>query len=441
MKNSIEQTFTIFSLLKFALPTIIMMIITSLYTIVDSMFVSRFVGTNALSAINIVFPLINVIMALAIMLSTGGSAVIARKLGRGNQDAARSNLSLIYLTGTILALLISFVGILYLDTIIRWLGSSELLYEYCEDYLLVQLLFAPFLVVQILCQTFLVVAGNPRLGLIASIVAGIVNIILDYIFIVMLHWGITGAAVATGIGYCLGAACGVIYLFSRKSTLYFSKPQLDLKMLWQSIFNGSSEMITNVAMAVVTFLYNIIMMKHLGEDGVAAITIILYMEFLLNALFMGFSMGVAPVISYNYGAKNVAQIRHIFKICLAFIGSSSIVIYLGAIALAPYIIVIFTPTDSNVYQIATNGFSLFSICFLFGGINIFTTALFTAFSNGKISAIISFLRTFVFIAGGLLILPKLFSETGIWLAMPIAEFLTMGIAAYFLFCYRRQYHY
>ena len=441
MKNSIEQTFTLFSLLKFAIPTIVMMIITSLYTIIDSMFVSHFVGTNALSAINIVFPLINIIMALAIMLSTGGSAVIARKLGKGNKNSARSNLSLLYLTGLCISLFISCISIFYLDPIIWYLGSSELLYSYCYDYLLVQLWFAPFLVLQILCQTFLVVAGNPRLGLIASIAAGIINILLDYLFIVIMNTGIIGAAIATGIGYCIGAACGIIYLFSRKSTLYFMKPQFDLKMLWQSMFNGLSEMITNIAMAVITFLYNIIMMKYLGEDGVAAITIILYMEFLLNALFMGFSMGVAPVISYNYGAKNIEQICHIFKICVSFIALSSIIIFFSATLLAPSIISIFAPSSSNVYAITIQGFSLFSICFLFGGINIFTTALFTAFSNGKISAFISFLRTFIFIAGGLLILPNIFLTSGIWLAMPIAEFLTMLIVFYFLFAYRKHYYY
>lgn len=441
MKNSIEQNFNLFSLLKFAFPTTIMMIITSLYTIIDSMFVSRFVGTNALSSINIVFPLINVIMAVAIMLSTGGSAVIARKLGSGDSKSARANLSLIYITGALLAVLIGIFSILWIDKIILGLGSSPLLYNDCYGYLFVMLLFSPFLVLQILSQTFFVVAGNPRLGLIASITSGVVNVILDYVFIVALHYGIVGAAAATGIGYLIGAVWGVLYLFGRKSSLYFGRPRLDLKMLRQSVFNGSSEMITNVAMAVVTFLYNIIMMKYLGEDGVAAITIILYMEFLLNALFMGFSMGVAPVISYNYGAKDNAQLRRIFKICLAFIFVCSIAVFGGAALLAPSIIAVFTPVQSRVYQIAAEGFTLFSICFLFGGINIFSTALFTAFSNGKISAIISFLRTFVFIAGGLLLLPNLFSATGIWLAMPAAEFLTMGIAAYFLYAHRRRYHY
>lgn len=199
-------------------------------------------------------------------------------------------------------------------------------------------------------------------------------------------------------------------------------------------------MITNIAMAMITFLYNLIMMKYLGENGVAAITIILYVEFMLNALFLGFSMGVEPVFSYNYGAKNKRQIQRIFKNCTICIGVATIAVFTAAASFFPNIVSVFTPVGSEVYKIAAEGFPIFSLCFLFGGVNIFTTALFTAFSNGKISGIISFLRTFIFIAGGLLVLPRLFSVPGIWMAMPIAELVTLSIALYFLYAYRRRYH-
>lgn len=441
MENSIGQEFNFLSLLKFAAPTVIMMIITALYTIIDSIFVSRFVGTNGLSAINIVFPVLSAIMAVAIMFSTGGSAIIARKLGAGEEREARENLTLIYITGFIISIVFVISGTLFMKPLIYGLGTTEGLYELCRGYLRIMLFFAPALVIQIFGQSFIVVAGNPNLGMGLSIASGIVNVILDYIFIVPLNMGIEGAALATGIGYTISAIGGLIYLFKRKSNLYFERTSLDLKMLGESCFNGSSEMVTNIAVAIVTFLFNIILMKYLGEDGVAAITIMLYAQFLLNALFMGFSMGVAPVISYNYGSDNREQLKKIFRICIGFIGINSILVFGTAIFISPIMMEIFTPRGSNVYEIATSGFPIFSISFLFVGINIFASAMFTAFSNGKISAAISFLRTFVFIVAGLITLPILFNVKGIWLAMPVAELCAMFISIGFILAYGKRYHY
>lgn len=441
MKNSIGKEFNFFSLLKFALPTIIMMIITSLYTIVDSMFVSRYVGTNALSALNIAYPAINIVMAISIMLSTGGSAVIARKMGSGKTKEARKNLSLIYLSGFIVSITIAIIGITFINKLIRLLGASDILFDYAKDYLTILLIFAPFLVIQMLCQTFLVVAGNPTLGLTISIVSGIVNCVLDYTFIAVLDLGIVGAALGTGIGYVIGAVWGVLYLCRKKNTLHFEKPTFDLKVLAESCFNGSSEMVSNIAMAVVTLLFNLTMMKFLGEDGVAAITIMLYAEFILNALFMGFSMGVAPVISYHYGSENPVQIKKIIKICVVFIVICAMLAFCSALLITPILIQIFTPIGSSVYNIAIGGFAIFSLGFLFSGMNIFASAMFTAFSNGKISALISFLRTFVFIVAGLLILPQFFAVKGIWFALPVAEFLTMLLSVTLIIRYRNQYRY
>ncbi len=441
VENSISKEFHFFSLLKFATPTVVMMIITALYTIIDSIFVSRYVGTNGLSAINIIYPVINVLMAIAIMFSTGGSAVIARKLGSGDEKEARQNLSLIYVTGFILSVISVAACMLFIKPLIHGLGATEVLFDLSKQYLIIMLLFAPALVIQIFGQSFIVVAGNPNFGLTLSIISGIANIILDYIFIVPLNMGIAGAAIATGIGYSIGAIGGLIYLFKNKSNLYFEKPVLDFKMLGESCFNGSSEMVSNIAMAIITFLYNIILMKYLGEDGVAAITIMLYAQFLLNALFMGFSMGVAPVISYNHGAENHIQLKRIFKICIGFISVSSILIFVIALWISPYMMEIFTPVGSNVYEIAMSGFPLFSISFLFVGINIFASSLFTALSNGKVSAIISFLRTFVFIIAGLTILPSIFHVPGIWLSVPAAELLAMVMCIYFIIAYRNKYKY
>lgn len=441
VENSISQEFHFFSLIKFATPTVIMMIVTSLYTIVDSIFVSRYVGTNGLSAINIVYPILSVIIAIAIMFSTGGSAVIARKLGSGDEKEARQNLALIYLTGFVICLILVASCMVFIKPLIYGLGSTEVLFELCKEYLSIILLFAPALLIQIYGQSFIVVAGNPKYGLSLSIVAGIVNVILDYIFIVPLNMGIAGAALATGIGNLVAAVGGVIYLFKNKSNLYFERPVLDFKMLGESCFNGSSEMVTNIAIAIVTFMYNLILMKYLGEDGVAAITIMLYAQFVLHALFMGFSMGVAPVISFNHGSENHIQLKRIFRICIGFISVSSIIVFFTALWISPYMMEIFTPVGSNVYDIAISGFPLFSLSFLFVGINIFASSLFTALSNGKVSAIISFLRTFVFIIAGLTILPPLFHVPGIWLSVPVAELLAMVMSIGFILAYGKKYRY
>lgn len=441
VENSISREFHFFSLVKFATPTVIMMIITALYTIIDSIFVSRYVGTNGLSAINIIYPVLSVIMAIGIMFSTGGSAIIARKLGSGNEKEARENLSLIYLTGIGISVAAVVACMLFIKPLIYGLGSTEILFDLCKQYLVIMLLFTPALVIQIFGQSFIVVAGNPNFGLSLSIAAGVVNIILDYIFIVHLNMGIAGAALATGIGYLVGAVGGVIYLFKSKSNLYFEKPKFDVRMLGESCFNGSSEMVTNIAIAIVTFMYNLILMEYLGEDGVAAITIMLYAQFLLNALFMGFSMGVAPVISYNYGAENHKQLKRVFRICIAFISVSSILVFITALWISPYMMEIFTPVGSNVYEIATKGFPLFSLSFLFVGINIFASSLFTALSNGKVSAVLSFLRTFVFIIAGLMILPPWLGVTGIWLSVAAPELLAMIVAIIVIFVYGRRYKY
>lgn len=442
MENKLAKEFHFGSLIKFALPSMIMMVFMSLYTMVDGIFVSRFVGTQALSAVNIVYPIYNVIIAIGIMLATGGSAVIAKKLGEQKQKEAKENFSLLLLVGAVIGLLILIFGILFLNQMLHMLGANENLYPYCLSYARILLLFAPFGILQLLFQYFFVTAGKPILGLAVTIIGGVMNMILDYLFIVPFKMGIEGAALATGIGIAIPALFGLFYFsIKRKGTLYIVKPRYDGKVLIQSCFNGSSEMVSNVAIAVVTFLYNIIMMHFFGEDGVAAITILMYSQFLLNAVFLGYSMGVAPVFSYNYGSENHKVTKRIFKSSLWFVTLTSILSCVLAIVLAPYIILIFAAKGSHVYQIAMDGAFLFNLNYLFAGINIFVSALFTAFSNGKVSAILSFLRTFVFIVSGLLLLPRVMGVQGVWVALTVAEAMTIILCIYCLIRYRKRYHY
>ena len=429
MENKLAQNFTITSLLKFTAPTCIMLVFMSLYQMTDAVFVSNFVGENALSALNIVFPIPSIIIAIAIMLATGGSAIIAKNMGEGEPRKAKQNFSMIIMVGIILGFIVMIIGLLWIEPIIKILGGTPKLYSYCYDYLFILLLACPLTVVQMLFQTFFVTASKPHLGLALTILGGVSNIVFDYLFIVVLQMGVAGAAIGTSIGYALPAIISRLYFaLNRKGTLYLIKPVFDKNVLLKTCTNGSSEMVTNLAIAIVTLLFNKIMLKYMGENGVAAITIVLYAQFLLTSIFMGFSSGIAPVFSYNYGNNNKVQIKKLFKMSVGIISVLSLAMFLIAILFATPIISVFTSPDSEVFAIPYHGFFLFSISYLFTGMNIFSSSMFTAFSNGKVSAMLSFLRTFVFLIAALLILPELMGVDGIWLAVPIAELLAIIVS-------------
>lgn len=441
MSNSIAKDFKFFSLLRFALPTMVMMIFMSLYSIVDGIFISRLLGTNALSAANIVYPVISIVFAVGIMLSTGGSALIAKKLGEGKEREVREDFSFLTLVSFLFGIAILLIGNIFIEPIVRALGSTDALLPYCVDYLSVSLLLAPAAMLQMMFQTFFVTAGKPLIGLMLTISGGVANMILDYLFMGPFNMGISGAALATGIGELIPAVIGLFYFLFTRHSLYLTKPVVRFQVLKESCFNGSSEMVTNLSTAVVTYLFNITMLKFLGEPGVAAITIVLYGQFLFNALYMGFSMGVAPVISYNHGSQNLPLLKRIFKICIGFISISSILITIMALVSSPVIVEIFTPIGSATYDIAKTGFFLFSINYIFAGINIYSSSMFTAFSDGKVSALISFVRTFVLIVLNILLLPYLIGVNGVWLAVPAAEFMTLFLSVYLFYKKRDVYHY
>ncbi len=455
-KNPLAESFNALSLIRFAFPSMVMMLFMGLYTIVDTIFVARFVDTNALSSINIVCPVINLIVGLGTMLATGGSAVVAKKMGNGNTEEARSNFTLIVVAGAVIGLLITAAGLVFLDEIIWGLGASEILFPYCRDYLTIQLIFAAFNMMQVLYQNLFVTAGKPTLGLALAVLAGIANIVFDYVFIVLLQVGIKGAAIGTGIGYMIPSIIGTIFFLmyhsmwkrlpvagsvAKRSELHFCKPDMDVSVLLKSCSNGASELVSQCSTAVTTFLFNVTMMKLLGEDGVAAITVLIYSQFLLTTLYIGFSMGTAPVVSYNYGSGNVKQLKKTVRICFSFIAGISIFVFSFSLLGGESIAKLFAEDNSNVFEITKNGFSIFSFSFLFSGCNIFSSALFTALSNGKASAAISFLRTFGFIMVFLLALPRFLKATGVWLAVPLAELFTLMLTVSLICRHRKQYHY
>lgn len=434
--HTLDRDWNAWSLLCFAFPTIAMMLFMGLYTIVDTAFVARFAGTDALSAINIVCPVVNVIVGLGTMIAAGGNAVISRKMGAGQKQEAREDFTLLVAAAAVIGLIVSLSGILWMDRLIYALGASRLLFPYCKDYLSVLLLFAPANMMQTVFSNLFVTAGKPGLGLGLSVLAGLANIILDYVFIVIFHLGIRGAALGTGCGYLVPAVAGCAFFMQRKSTLFFTGPKWKWRVLKESCLNGSSEMVSQLAAAVTTFLFNITMMDLLGEDGVAAITIIIYSQFLLNTLYIGFSMGVAPVIGFNYGSRNVSRQKKVFRICTGFVTAASLLIFAFSMPGGPYIVRLFAPGTSKVCRIAAEGFPIFSYSFLFCGLNIFTSAMFTALSNGKVSAALSFLRTFGLLGGGIILLPQIFGITGVWLAVPAAEGITFIVSLLCLMRYR-----
>lgn len=419
-ENILSQTFNFKKLMKFSVPTMIMMVFMSLYQTVDGVFISNLVGELALTALNVVYPFSSVVIAIAVMLASGASAVIALNMGERKVREAKENFSFIVLVAVLLSSAITIFGLIFIEPLIYFMGATPRIYQMCYEYLQIMILATPLATLQLLFQVFFVTAGKPKLGLILTISSGVANIVLDAFFMGTLHLGIRGAAWATAIGYSITAVYGLAYFaLCRKGSLHLVKPKFRIRVLWRSCINGSSEMVNNLAVAITTLLFNIVGIRFLKEEGVAAISIVLYAQFVMTAVFMGYSNGVAPIFSYKYGADDKKQIQKLFKISVLFVLGLSVIVFLLAFVVARPIALIFAANNPYVLQLAVHGFYLFSISFLFTGLNIFASALFTAFSNGLVSGILSFMRTFVLLVAALL--------DGIWLAVPLAE----GIAVIF----------
>ena len=440
--NALARQFTPASLLRFALPNIVMMVFFSLYIIVDGMFISRLVGTVALSAVNMAYPVTSIQLAVGIMLGSGGSAVVALKLGRGDQREAAEDFTCLVVTAALVGLLFTLFGIPYLRQILTWLGTSALQMPDCLVYTRILLWFAPVMFLQTVFQNYFVTAGKPGLGLVCTVIGGVLNMGLDWLFMGPMQMGVGGAAIATGIGYSVPALVGLVYFsVKRKESLHFVRFRVRFKMLLWTCANGSSEMVANAAIAVTTFLFNVIFMRYWAEEGVAAITIIQYFQFVFSAVFLGFSMGAAPVISFKYGAGDRRQLRFAVRFGLLFVLLCSVAEFLISVLTDSWALGLFTRSDGPVYRIALKGFPIFALSFLLMGFNIFASSLFTALSNGAVSAIISLARTFVFLVGSLLLLPRLLGEIGVWLAVPAAEFLGLLVSVGFLLAGRSRYGY
>ena len=362
------------------------------------------------------------------MLATGGNAIISKYLGEGKHREARECLTMFVVVGVAVSIVVLVFTHLFLTPVCYFLGSNEVLLADCEKYLATAISFAPACMLQSLFQSYLVTAEKPHLGLFLTIGAGILNAFLDYFLIAVCRLGMTGAALATGIGQTVPALAGLLFFLSNKKGLRLVRFHFRPKELLMACYNGSSEMVTQLANAIITFLFNIVMMELAGGPGVAAITILLYGQFLFNAFYLGFTIGISPLVGFQYGAKNHRELKNIYQIAFVFTAISSVILTIAAVVSAGPLVQIFTH-DPETFALADAGFPLFAVNFLFSGINIASSGFFTALSNGKVSAIISFCRTLVFIAISLVILPHFLGITGAWIAVPVAEFLTLILSA------------
>ncbi len=435
--NILAKDFNIKSLMKYVFPTILMMVFMSTYTIVDGLFVANFVGEDALAAVNMVWPTFNIVLAIGLMFATGGTAVMGRLMGEGKSYEARSFLSILYIVAIILGMILTISFLYFPDEIVRLLGVNDELYPYAMDYLITLSYFSIAFFLQVFVQSFFVLAGKPILGFGICFLGGMTNIALDYVLIApnMIDLGIRGAGLATGIGNSVPAIFGLVYFaFCRKGTLYFEKPILKGKILFQSIFNGMSELVSQLSTAVTTLLFNMILLELVGKSGVASISVILYIQMLQTAIYFGYAIGVAPIISYKYGAGDMKGLKSVLNISFKFTAIVSILVIVFSLIFGEFAIAIFIDRTSETFAMAVNGLEIFSIAYLFMGVNVFMSAIFTALSNGKVSAILSFTRTLVFLVGSLLILPYFLDLNGVWLAVPLAELLACGLSI----CYFRK---
>ncbi len=430
------------NILRFAFPTIVMTVFNTFYTMVDGLFVSNLVGMEALSAINLTAPAIALITAISGMLATGGSAVVMRKMGEHREAEARQDFTLLILTNAVVGAVMMLLGYGFMEDLLGTMGLSPAVFSYCHTYLSNYLLFTIPILLMYNFSLYLIAADKSKLSLICTVAGGVTNIILDYVLIALFDLGIQGAAIATGLGYSITAVVGFLVFSKKENLLHFQKPVFRGSVLFHASTNGMSELATSLVSGITTLLFNLAMLKYVGEDGVAAITIIMYVLMFVSALFIGYSYGVAPMISYYHGEQNHEKLKKLVSFSVRFITGTSILCTVVSILVTTPLVGIFTSPDSPVYTLAVTGNRLCSIALLFVGLNVFASGMFTALSNGVVSAVLAFSRSFLFTVASIQIMPLLLgSVTSVWLATPVAELLGTVMAAAFLVKYRKRYGY
>ena len=442
MTIQLSDHFTYSRLIRFTLPSIAMMIFTSIYGVVDGIFVSNFAGKTAFAAINLIMPYIMVFGTLGFMVGTGGTALVSMTLGTGDRKKANEIFSLLTYTAIIGGIVLTVLSIAFMRPAAKLLGGQGQMLEDAVTYgCIVQSVLTAY-ILQFAFQSFCMAAEKPNLALIMTLVSGCANIVLDALFVGLLRWGLIGAAVATATAQAAGAIIPIVY-FARPnpSLLRLGRCSFDGKALLRTATNGSSELMSNLSMSLVSMLYNLQLMAHAGEDGIAAYGVIMYVNFIFIAVFIGLSIGAAPIIGFNHGAQNHPELKNVLKKCLTLLLAFALVLTLTAELVSRPLAGIFVGYDKALHDMTTRGFRIYILSFLLCGFNIFGSSFFTALNNGLISALISFLRTLVFQIGAVLVLPLVFELDGIWWSVVAAELGSIALTAFFMVKYRKRYHY
>lgn len=448
MKIQISEHFTTKKLLTFCLPSIIMMVFTSVYGVVDGLFVSNYAGDTAFASVNFIMPLLMAFGSLGFMFGTGGSAIVAKTFGEGKKELANQYFTMIVSANIITGVILSVIGFILLKPVAILMGASAEMLDYCLKYGRILICAVPFFMLQNVFQSFFITAGKPDTGLKISILSGVTNMVFDFLFIGGFRWGVIGAGLATALCQIVGAVIPLFY-FARKNTslLRFVKFKFNKTVIIRTCTNGSSELMTNISMSLVNMLYNGQLMKYAekagldGKDGVSAYGVIMYVSFIFVSIFIGLSIGSAPVVSYNYGAKNSAELKNIFRKCLMIISFIAVAMVILSQAIATPLAKIFVGYKPELFNLTVHAFRIYAISFLLAGFNIYGSSFFTALNNGFVSAMISFLRTLLFQVVMVMLIPLVFGLDGIWSSIILAELLALFVTVSFIFGNRKKYGY
>lgn len=477
MRIQLSEHFTYQKLLRFSLPTIAMMIFTSIYGIVDGFFVSNYVGKTAFAAVNLIMPYLMIQGCFGFMIGTGGGALVAKTLGERKRETADRYFTMLVWFTVMSGVLISVISILIMRPVVLFLGAEGAMVQECMIYGVIMSAFNAAFMLQYFFQSFFVVAEKPNLGFGITMAAGITNIVLDAMFIAVFHWGVAGAAIASVIGQCVGGVLPLLYfgrrredaqdgrrkgagecpgntgeenrktrkqakhIFRNTSLLQLTKTKMEPAVVVRTCANGSSELMSNISSSVVGMLYNFQLMKYAGENGIAAYGVVMYTQMIFFAIYIGYAVGTSPIVSYHYGAGNHGEMRSLLRKSLLLMAGTGIVMMLSAQASASVLSGIFVGYDEELLEITIHAFLIFACSYLLSGVNIYASSFFTALNNGGISAAISFLRTLVFQTGAVILLPLLFGIDGIWWAVTVSEVMACLISVMFLVAKRKRYHY
>ena len=434
----LSDHFSYSKLLRFTLPSIVMMVFTSIYGVVDGLFVSNFVGKTAFASVNLVMPFVMILGGMGFMIGTGGTALVSKILGEGDPDTANRTFSMMVLFTLALGIVLSAGGIIFMRPVSRFLGATDAMMDDCVLYGRIITGFTFAFMLQNVFQSFFIAAEKPKLGLKVTVAAGLTNMVLDALFIAVFKWGVAGAAIATGLSQCVGGVLPLVYFLRPNSSLLRLSPtRLRLRPILAACGNGSSELMSNISSSLVSMLYNFQLMRLAGEDGVSAYGVLMYVQFIFISIYIGYSIGCAPVVSYHFGAQNHGELKNLLGKSVLLMGGTGVALT----ALADPLSRLFVGYDAGLFALTSHAFRLFAWSFLLAGFNIYTSGFFTALNNGGVSAAISFLRTLVFQSASVLILPIFFDVDGIWWAITVAEVFAFLISVLFLLAKRGKYHY